>query len=248
MKKAGYLCLTMALCVLCGCAAGDGEPSSTPVSTTVTTITTTTTTTTAAPTTTTTTTTKAPTTSTTAKTVAADGQPAATATYIQGILVVNKTYGLPADYAPGVDPEAQQAMNELLAAAKKDGKNLWVQSAYRSYTHQKSLYERYCQRDGQAAADRYSARPGHSEHQSGLAFDFNTIDMRFASTPECAWLKENCWKYGFIIRYEEDKEEITGYKYEPWHVRYLGKEIAKSVYDSGLCLEEYLGITSKYAD
>ncbi len=228
MKKARCLCLMLALCILCGCAAGGVEESSAPVSTTTTKASTTTT--------------------TTTKAVPVDGQPAAEATYIQGILVVNKTYGLPADYAPGVDPEAQQAMNELLAAAKKDGKNLWVQSAYRSYTHQKSLYERYCQRDGQAAADRYSARPGHSEHQSGLAFDFNTIDMRFAPTPECAWLKENCWKYGFIIRYAEDKEEITGYKYEPWHVRYLGKDIAKSVYESGLCLEEYLGITSKYAD
>lgn len=264
MKKTGLLCVGLALCLLCGCAStgeGDGEHPMTPLTTTDTAATTTgvgsdavatTTTTTATAATTApaakTTVKAAATTTTTAKqTVAANAQPV-TATYIQGILVVNKTYPLPENYAPGVDPQAQQAMDELLAAAKQDGMNLWVQSSYRSYQHQKSLYERYCARDGQAAADRYSARPGHSEHQSGLAFDFNTIDMSFAATPECTWLKENCWKYGFIIRYEKDKEAITGYQYEPWHVRYLGKEVAKSVYDSGLCLEEYLGITSQYAD
>ena len=102
-------------------------------------------------------------------------------------------------------------------------------------------------RDGQEAADRYSARPGHSEHQSGLAFDLNDLSESFGRTKEGIWLRENCWKYGFIIRYPEDKESITGYMYEPWHVRYIGNDSAKAVYESGLCLEEYLGITSQYS-
>src|SRR5699024_5056985 len=102
--------------------------------------------------------------------------------------------------------------------------------------------------DGAEMADTYSARPGHSEHQTGLAFDLNEISDAFAGTPEAEWLAEHAHEYGFIIRYPADKEDITGYSYEPWHVRYLGKEIAEKVYESGLCLEEYLGIDSVYAD
>ena len=230
----------LALCLLAGCYT-TAESSDTPTSAP------TTTTTTATTTTTTTTTTAAPTT-TTAQAVPADGPAVAQPTYIRGVLIANKTYALPANYAPGVNPEAQRAMNELIAAARQEGLKLWVASGFRDYALQKRLYERYSARDGKAAADRYSARPGHSEHQTGLAFDFNSVDMSFDNTPESRWLAENCWRYGFIIRYPADKEAITGYKYEPWHVRYLGKELAKDVYDSGLCLEEYLGITSKYAD
>lgn len=169
-------------------------------------------------------------------------------TYIDGILVVNKTYALPSDYNPGVDPDAQAAFDKMQAAAAKEGLNIYISSGFRSYDYQSGLYDRYVQRSGKAEADRYSARPGHSEHQTGLAFDLNSIDMTFADTDECAWVNEHCAEYGFIIRYPQGSERITGYMYEPWHLRYLGTENAKKVYDSGLTLEEYLGIDSKYAE
>lgn len=168
-------------------------------------------------------------------------------TYIGGILVVNKTYSLPADYNPGVDSTAKAALDTMFADAKDEGVSLYVVSGFRSYQRQSTIYNQYVKRDGQEAADRYSARPGHSEHQSGLAFDLNDLSESFGRTKEGIWLRENCWKYGFIIRYPEDKESITGYMYEPWHVRYIGNDSAKAVYESGLCLEEYLGITSQYS-
>ncbi|MBE6728113.1 MAG: D-alanyl-D-alanine carboxypeptidase family protein [Ruminococcaceae bacterium] len=167
-------------------------------------------------------------------------------TYINGILIANKTYPLPSTYNPGVDPVANAALQEMFAAAKEQGLNLFVRSGFRSYLTQKTLYNNYVKRDGVAAADRYSARPGHSEHQTGLAFDINKANASFAGSPEANWLAENCYKYGFIIRYPQGKEAVTGYMYEPWHIRYLGIEIATAVYNSGLCLEEYLGITSIY--
>ena len=167
-------------------------------------------------------------------------------TYIDGILIVNKTYPLPKSYAPHEDKTAVSALYGMFKAAKKEGLSLFVKSGYRSYLDQSIIYRGYVERDGQAAADRYSARPGHSEHQSGLAFDLNSTSSSFADTPEGIWLKDNCHKYGFIIRYPEGKEHLTGYMYEPWHVRYLGVEKATAVYESGLCLEEYLGITSAY--
>ncbi len=170
------------------------------------------------------------------------------ATYIDGILVVNKTYALPADYGNGIDPDAQAAFDVMQAAAADEGLDIYISSGFRSYDYQAGLYQRYVDRDGAAEADRYSARPGHSEHQTGLAFDLNSIDASFADTAEGKWVARNCYKYGFIIRYPSDKEDITGYKYEPWHIRYLGEETAQAVYDSGLCLEEYLGITSEYDD
>lgn len=169
-------------------------------------------------------------------------------TYFGGILVVNKTYALPADYAPGVNADAQAAFDEMQADAAAEGLNIYISSGFRSYDYQAGLYQRYVDKDGKEEADRYSARPGHSEHQTGLAFDLNSIDVSFADTKEGKWVLRNCYKYGFIIRYPADKEDITGYKWEPWHIRYLGKETAQSVYDSGLCLEEYLGITSQYAE
>lgn len=167
-------------------------------------------------------------------------------TYINGILVVNKTYSLPADYAPGVDSQAQQAFNEMAAGAANDGISLYVVSGYRSYYYQQQLYNNYVYYRGVTETDRFSARPGHSEHQTGLAFDVNNASSSFENTPEAKWLEEHCVEYGFIIRYPQGKESVTGFKYEPWHVRYLGKENAQAVHDSGLCLEEYLGITSEY--
>lgn len=167
-------------------------------------------------------------------------------TYIDGILIANKTYALPPDYAPGVNAEAEEAFYEMQSAAAELGLNLYISSGYRSYDYQAGLYQRYVDRSGKAEADRYSARPGHSEHQTGLAFDLNTISDEFKDTDEGKWVAEHCWEYGFIIRYPEDKESVTGYMYEPWHIRYLGSETAETVYESDLCLEEYLGITSEY--
>lgn len=169
-------------------------------------------------------------------------------TYVNGILIANKTYSLPSDYNPGIIPDAQDAFDEMQSAAAAEGLNIYISSGFRSYSYQDGLYNRYVERSGKVEADRYSARAGHSEHQTGLAFDLNTIDDSFADTAEGKWVAKNCYKYGFIIRYPKGMESVTGYIYEPWHIRYLGKETAKSVYDSGLTLEEYLDITSEYGE
>lgn len=170
-------------------------------------------------------------------------------TYVNGVLVANKTYALPSDYNPGeLLSECQEAFDTLQAAAAQENLSIWISSGFRSYSLQESLYTRYSAADGQAAADRYSARPGHSEHQSGLAIDLNTITQSFANTAEGKWIAENCWKYGFILRYPKEKEAQTGYMYEPWHIRYVGLEAAEEIFKSGLCLEEYYGITSQYDD
>ena len=167
-------------------------------------------------------------------------------TYIDGILIANKTYALPEDYNPGVNQTAKRAFDEMQAAASREGLNIYISSGFRSYEYQAGLYNRYVQNHGKAEADRFSARPGHSEHQTGLAFDLNTIDDSLAATAEGKWVAEHCHEYGFIIRYPEGKEHITGYLYEPWHIRYLGVDTATKVYNSGKTLEEYLGITSEY--
>lgn len=174
-----------------------------------------------------------------------------TPTYINNILIVNKSYPLPKDYRPDNDEltsETSNAFEKMRVDAQAEGLNLYISSGFRSYEYQAQLYQRYADRDGYEKADTYSARAGYSEHQTGLAFDLNTIDDSFANTPEGKWIAENCWKYGFILRYPKGKEAQTGYQYEPWHLRYLGEDMAKKVYDSGLCLEEYLGITSQYKD
>lgn len=168
-------------------------------------------------------------------------------TYVDGVLIANKTYALPASYGPGdLTPECRTAFNVLVEGAAADGIEIFLVSGYRSYTLQDSLYRRYCAEDGQALADTYSARPGHSEHQSGLAIDVNSLSYSFADTAEGKWLAANAHKYGFIIRYAKDKQSETGYSYEPWHIRYLGVNTATAIYNSGLCLEEYYGITSVY--
>lgn len=170
------------------------------------------------------------------------------ATYINGVLIVNKTYSLPASYAPGgLTSETQNAFYRLQTAAANAGYSLWITSGYRSYYDQQTLYNNYVWRDGQAAADRYSARPGHSEHQTGLAIDVNYAGQAFVGTPESYWLAANCAEYGFIIRYPDGKEGITGFKYEPWHIRYVGRDLALALTNSGLTLEEYFGITSQYS-
>lgn len=170
-------------------------------------------------------------------------------TYIDGILIANKTYGLPSTYKPGgITTETQNAFNKMKAAAKLDGINLVIKSGYRSYATQKSTYNYYVSYDGVAKADTYSARPGHSEHQTGMAVDLNTINDTFHNTKEAKWLAANCYKYGFILRYPKGKTNETGYKYESWHFRYVGVDLASKLYNNGdwITLESYFGITSKY--
>lgn len=168
-------------------------------------------------------------------------------TYIDGTLIANKTYPLPNTYAPGgLTSDCNAAFNRMKEAAAKDGISLWIVSGYRSYSTQDTIYWRYVRNDGMAEADTYSARPGHSEHQTGLAMDINSLKSSFADTAEGKWLAAHCHEYGFIIRYPKGKQAITGYIYEPWHVRYLGVDLATQVYESGLTLEEYYGISSKY--
>lgn len=167
--------------------------------------------------------------------------------YVDGVLIANKRYPLPQNYAPGgITSEVKSAFNTMKQAMAAQGMSLYISSGYRSYQYQAGLYQKYVSRDGKNAADRYSARAGYSEHQTGLAFDVNQINDSFANTAEAKWLAAHAHEYGFIIRYPKGKEDVTGYQYEPWHLRYLGKETAKAVYDSGLCLEEYLGIPSYY--
>lgn len=142
--------------------------------------------------------------------------------------------------------EAADAFNKLAEDAKALGYEILATTAYRSYNFQSYLYNSYVQRDGQAAADTYSARPGKSEHQTGLATDVTSpsvnydLTSSFGETPEGIWLAENCYKYGFILRFPAGKEEITGYIYEPWHIRYVGQQEAKKIYASGLAFEEYI--------
>lgn len=169
-------------------------------------------------------------------------------TYIEGYLVVNKTYTLPSSYGNGLTNATIEAFNKMQAVAKVDGLNIYISSGFRSYSYQKTLYNNYVNRDGVTVADTYSARAGHSEHQSGLAFDVNTINDSFANTEEGKWLNDNCYKYGFILRYPKGKSDETGYQYEPWHFRYVGVELAEKLYNNGnwITVEDYFGITSRY--
>ena len=170
-------------------------------------------------------------------------------TFVQGVLIASKKYPLPKTYNPGEDPSARAALDEMIAAAKKNGFVLVAFSGFRSCEYQNTLYTNYANRDGKEAADRYSARPGYSEHQTGLSFDIGEkghedlwLTSEFGETEAGQWLVNNAHKYGFILRYPEGKENITGYMYESWHFRYLGKELAQKVYESRLTLEEYLNI------
>ncbi len=184
---------------------------------------------------------------------------------IDGILIVNKSYPLPKGYVPKntyndatgkrycsdcIDKDAYSEYKQMKADATALGLNIWIQSGYRSYELQETLYNNYVNRDGKLAADTYSARPGYSEHQTGLAFDLNSISDDFQYTNEGKWVSENAWKYGFILRYPKSKESITGYKYESWHLRYVGKDLASKLYNNGdwITLEEHFNLTSQYKD
>lgn len=142
-----------------------------------------------------------------------------------------------------------QALEAMFADAKKDGINLMLSSGYRSFNFQTGLYNRYVSQIGQASADTQSARPGYSEHQTGLAVDVEPasrqceIEACFADTPEGKWVAANAYKYGFIIRYTPDKTAVTGYTYEPWHIRYVGPELATQMHQQNIeTLEEFFGL------
>ncbi|MBQ8961141.1 MAG: D-alanyl-D-alanine carboxypeptidase family protein [Ruminococcus sp.] len=177
-------------------------------------------------------------------------------TYMEGVLIANKTYGLPSDYNPGgLTPETSAAFDRLVQGAANDGINIYLSSGFRSYDYQNEIYNNYIAAYGKAATDTFSARPGHSEHQTGMAIDVNIIDDSFIGTPEAIWIEEHCEEYGFILRYPQGKADITGYKYEPWHIRYVGedfvkkfREAADKAGDPKYTLEEYFGIDSVYQD
>lgn len=182
--------------------------------------------------------------------------------------VVNKTRPLPDGYVPSdlVVPDVRlrlagsneqmqasnvivPALKDMFSAASADGVSLVFGSGYRSEALQRQFYNSYVAQDGQASADRLSARPGTSEHQTGLTFDATSLsgachlETCFENTPEGTWLRNNAYKHGFIIRYPEGKESITGYSYEPWHMRYVGVELATEMHNTGIqTLEEFFGL------
>lgn len=145
--------------------------------------------------------------------------------------------------------EAASALEEMFAAAEQDQLKLMISSAFRSYNFQTGLYNRYVKQQGQATADTQSARPGYSEHQTGLAVDVEPasreceVEVCFGDMAEGQWVAANAYKYGFVIRYPEGKQAITGYIYEPWHLRYVGKALAREVHKQGSpTLEEFFGL------
>lgn len=176
-------------------------------------------------------------------------------------VIVNKYYQLGADYVPAdltalpggrlATRETCEAFKAMAADARKAGLNLRTTSAYRSYAVQDRLYKGYLRDEGGNAAivDTYSARPGHSEHQTGRAIDLCSPSGSlngFIYTPEGPWVNDNCYKYGFIVRYQKDIVPLTGYKYEPWHITYVGVETSTAMHNLGItCLEEYV---VKYID
>ncbi|NOV01389.1 M15 family metallopeptidase [Paenibacillus planticolens] len=179
-------------------------------------------------------------------------------------VLVNKQFSLPSSYEPTdlVYPDitftftekvekrkmrsvAATAIEKLFAGAKKDGINLAGVSAYRSYATQKSVFQRYVQKDGEEKAKTYSAVPGTSEHETGLAIDVTGSDGKcaaedcFGGTKEAIWLEKHAPEYGFIIRYPQGKAAITGYQYEPWHIRYVGVDTAKDIVAKKMTMEEF---------
>lgn len=179
-------------------------------------------------------------------------------------VLVNKKNALSETYEPddltvpnvefsfsGDDPKRQMrkvaadALEKLVQSAKNDNLRLVAVSGYRSYNRQSVIYQANVNRMGEEAANKVSAKPGQSEHQTGLAMDIScesigfSLEDRLGDLPEGKWLAENAHKYGFIIRYQKDKTDITGYSYEPWHVRYVGEELATYLYENDLTLEEF---------
>jgi LAS superfamily LD-carboxypeptidase LdcB len=181
-----------------------------------------------------------------------------------GLILVNKSHSLPVGYVPvtlttpdvpssnrlktKMTPEAAEALEALFAKAKRDNIKLTAISGYRSYERQNSIFASNINKYGSVdAANQFSAKPGQSEHQTGLAMDISspsvnyTLSQSYAQTREGKWLKENAPHFGFIIRYPKGKEGITGYQFEPWHIRYVGESAALEIANSNITLEEYLG-------
>ena len=158
------------------------------------------------------------------------------------IVVANKHYPMSKDYNPGENPTAKAELLKLIAAMQQAGFPISDHySGFRSYETQTQLYQNYVNKDGKAEADRYSARPGYSEHQTGLAFDLIETNGDLVTEEKAAqWLLDHAADYGFVVRYLKGKEKETGYMAEEWHLRYVGKE-AKEIAASGLSLEEYYG-------
>ena len=168
--------------------------------------------------------------------------------YIEGMQIINKTFTLPSTYNKGLQSEASAAFELMKSDAQALGLSLKNSSGFRTYSYQDYLYNYYTDKYGRAYTDTISARPGSSEHQSGYAIDLNTITGAFAYTDEGKWVVNNCHNYGFIIRYPQDKSNETGYAYEPWHIRYVGQELATILYNGGdwITVEDYYGIQSAY--
>lgn len=169
-------------------------------------------------------------------------------------VVVNKKHKLPSNYVPtlvavaggNMRPEAASELQKLLSDATSAGVPMSILSSYRSYSTQVSTYNKWVSQDGQVAADTYSARPGHSEHQTGLAVDLGngtcSLEICFGDTPAGKWLASNAKNYGFIIRYPSGKQTETGYQYEPWHLRFVGTDVANAIKNSGKTLDQYYNI------
>ena len=172
-------------------------------------------------------------------------------------ILVNKYHSLPSNYVPNnlksisskysiggmkLVEEARDAFEDMASDALKSKLHIIAMSSFRDYEYQVDLYNKYVKQDGKEAADTYSARAGFSEHQSGLCLDVYDGEIPYTSfekTNEFKWMKDNAYKYGFILRFPKDKVEETGYRYESWHYRYVGKEIAKYIYENNISYEEY---------
>lgn len=179
--------------------------------------------------------------------------------------VVNKNNKLTSDYVPNdleiinlkysckdkfLRHDAKIAFENMAKDAKKDGYNIIAVSTYRAYDYQEKLYNNYVKDKGFYYADMCSARAGHSEHQTGLAVDVADISLdydNFENTKEFDWMQKNAYKYGFILRYPKAKFHITGFKYEPWHYRYVGIEVSNYIYENNITLEEYEELKFKKA-
>ena len=165
---------------------------------------------------------------------------------VQGQVIANKKYCLPSTYAPGTNQTAKQNLDKMILDAQNQGITITISSGYRTYEEQVVTYQHWVNIYGQEYADTISAKPGYSEHQTGLVFDLNdggvcNLEECFESTEAGIWLKNNAHKYGFIMRYLPGKESITGYAYEPWHFRYVG-DIAPDIFSQNTTLEEYLNV------
>lgn len=167
------------------------------------------------------------------------------------LVTPNLPLRVPGNESMQLRSEPAQALEQMFAAAKLAGLNLLVSSGYRSYSYQVTLYNSYVKSKGQATADQQSARPGFSEHQTGLAVDVGVTNHKcelescFADTPEGKWVAANAYLYGYIIRYTADKVAITGYEYEPWHLRYVGISLATEMHKQNIeTLEEFFSLPS----